>query len=212
MKTKLIRSLAPFSAWKYSSLSFCRRQQFTKLWQFWSVIKYGGGGFQFIWFHSGNRIMNRLFASLPPKLGWGETKGKMMATKKGDTQTKDCHKDKADHSAVCIWKKGQKTGQNLEKWQKMAAQRQSSLEKCYELGPTAQSSAVAQGHLDSAQAVLWELIDQVGWQEFELNWEARRRFVTVKCFLQHNQLLFLDPEALIRMHQQWGGQLGGSLK
>lgn len=88
MKTKLIRSLAPFSAWKYSSLSFCRRQQFTKLWQFWSVIKYGGGGFQFIWFHSGNRIMNRLFASLPPKLGWRGDK------RQNDGDKKRRHTDK----------------------------------------------------------------------------------------------------------------------
>ena len=84
-----------------------------------------------------------------------------MATKK-EGETKDCHKDKADHSAVCIWKPGQKRGQNA---QKMAARRQSSLEKYYELGPTAALPPVAQGHLDSAQAVLCELIDQVGWQE-----------------------------------------------
>ena len=59
--------------------------------------------------------MNRLFASLPPNRAVGETKGKTMGGKK---ETKDCHKDKADHSAVCIWKPGQKRGQNA---QKMAA-------------------------------------------------------------------------------------------
>ena len=93
--------------------------------------KIWGGGFQFIWFHSWNRIMNRLFASLPLPTRDGETKGKMMATKKAG-QTKDCHKDKADHSPVCIRKKGQKRAQNL---QKMAAPRQSSLENYNELGP-----------------------------------------------------------------------------
>ena len=49
--------------------------------------KIWGGGFQFIWFHSWNRIMNRLFASLPLPNRDGETKGKMMATKKAG-QTK----------------------------------------------------------------------------------------------------------------------------
>ena len=94
--------------------------------------KIWGGGFQFIWFHSWNRIMNRLFASLPLPTRDGETKGKMMATKKAG-QTKDCHKDKADHSPVCIRKKGQKRAQNL---QKMAASRQSSLENYNELPQT----------------------------------------------------------------------------
>ena len=51
--------------------------------------------------------MNRLFASPPPQTPIRrETKGKK--------ETKDCHKDKADHSAVCIWKKVQKGG---KKWQ-----------------------------------------------------------------------------------------------
>ena len=129
-EVELIRS-RPFSAWwKYSSIFL----SLTTIYQIMAVLirrKIWGGGFQFIWFHSWNRIMNRLFASLPLPNRDGETKGKMMATKKAE-QTKDCHKDKADHSPVCIRKKGQKRAQNL---QKMAAPRQSSLGNYNELGP-----------------------------------------------------------------------------
>ena len=65
----------------------------------------------------------------------------MMATKKSG-QTKDCHKDKADHSAVCIWKKVQKGG---KKWQLNVKAHQKSI---MNWGP------VAQGRLDSSEAML----------------------------------------------------------
>ena len=109
---------------------------------YWSGVE----GFNLFGFIRGTESWIGFLPVYPPNWDGGETKGKMMATKKSG-QTKDCHKDKADHSPVCICKKGQKMAQNR---QKMAAQRQSSLEKYYELGP-----AVAQGHLDSALWAHW---------------------------------------------------------
>ena len=78
--------------------------------------------------------MNRLFASLPLPTRDGETKGKMMATKKAG-QTKDCHKDKADHSAVCIWKRDKKGGKTCKRVAKNGSSTSKLIRKVFELGP-----------------------------------------------------------------------------
>ena len=94
--------------------------------------------------------------------------------------------------------KGAKKGAKPAKgWQKMAGRRQSSLEKSYELGPTA-APPVAQGNLDSAQAVLCELIDQVGWQE--VSSIGRQEDVLSRSNVFCSSSSF-GSEASIRMHQ-----------
>ena len=128
---KLIGPAAPFSVWKYSSLFL----SVTTIYQIMPVLIrhkiLGGGGFQFIWFHSWNRIMNRLFASLPvPNWPRGRRqKAKWWRQKRADRQ-KIVTKTKRIIRPFASVKKD-------KKWrrQKMAAQRQSSLEKYYELGP-----------------------------------------------------------------------------
>ena len=93
-----------------------------------------------------------------------------------------------------VTKKGAKPAKG---WQKMAARRQSSLEKYYELGPTAALPPVAQGHLDSAQAVLCELIDQVGWQEVSSIGTQEDVLSRSNVFCASS----FGPGASIRMHQ-----------
>ena len=122
------------------------------------VIKYGGGGFQFIWFHSGKRIMNRLFASLPPNRAVGETKGKTMGGKK---RQKIVTKTKRIIRPFASGNRAKKGGKTRKKWQLCC---QSSLEKYYELGP----GTGAQGHLDSSESSLIRGVGRV-----ELNWAAQ---------------------------------------
>ena len=144
MSTKLIGAAAPFSAWKYSSQFL----SVTTIYQIMPVLIrhkiLGGGGFQFIWFHSWKRIMNRLFASLPvPNWPRGRRqKAKWWRQKRADRQ-KIVTKTKRIIRPFASVKKDKKPAKNGSSTSKL-------IRKVLWIG-----AAVAQGHLDSALWAHW---------------------------------------------------------
>ena len=138
--------------------------------------------------------MNRLFASLLSQTGMELDKRQNDGDKK-DRRDKRLSQRQSGSFGRLHLEKGAKKGAKPGKgWQKMAGRRQSSLEKSYELVPTA--LPVAQGNLDSAQAVLCELIDQGGWQEVSSIGRQEDVLSRSNVFCSS-----FSPEASIRMHQ-----------
>ena len=96
------------------------------------------------------------------------------------------------------------SGKSDKKWRKTCkrvAKNGSSTSKLIRkvlwIGAHSSLAPVAQGHLDSAQAVLCELIDQVGWQEVSSIGTQEDVLSRSNVFCASS----FGPEASIRMHQ-----------